>query len=64
MESSPCVRICTLNADNICIGCGRNAYEIQNWVNFSDETKRTIKLQLKDRLKDILEKLRTKRKQP
>jgi predicted Fe-S protein YdhL (DUF1289 family) len=43
--------------DNICIGCGRNADELKNWINFSDETKRTIKLQLQDRLEEILVKI-------
>ena len=57
MEQSPCVRICTLNTDNICIGCGRNADELKNWINFSDETKRTIKLQLQGRLEEILVKI-------
>lgn len=47
----------------MCIGCGRNAYEIQHWANFSDEIKRTIKSKLKDRLDEILVKLRVKREQ-
>lgn len=63
MERSPCVRICTLNADKICIGCGRNLEEIQNWETFSDETKLTIKAQLKERLSEILQKMRAKRLQ-
>ncbi|MCX7352461.1 MAG: DUF1289 domain-containing protein [Proteobacteria bacterium] len=49
MEQSPCVRICTLNTENVCIGCGRNTEELKNWATFSDETKRTIKAQLKAR---------------
>jgi predicted Fe-S protein YdhL (DUF1289 family) len=28
---SPCVRICTLNRDDICIGCGRDMDEIKAW---------------------------------
>jgi len=27
-EDSPCVGICTLNEDNVCIGCGRHIDEI------------------------------------
>lgn len=57
MEQSPCVRICTLNTENVCIGCGRNTEELKNWATFSDETKRTIKLQLQDRLEEILVKI-------
>ncbi len=63
MEQSPCVRICTLNAAKLCIGCGRNVYEIQNWETFVDETKRTIKLLLKDRLAEMLQEMRAKRLQ-
>lgn len=63
MEQSPCVRICTLNNDSICIGCGRSTQEIKNWVTFSDEEKRNVKAQLKLRLDDILQKMREKRMQ-
>lgn len=63
MEQSPCVRICTLNNDNICIGCGRSTQEIKNWTTFSDEEKRNVKGQLKQRLDDILQKMREKRMQ-
>ena len=61
MEQSPCVRICTLNTENVCIGCGRNTEELKNWATFSDETKRTIKAQLKDRLDVMLIKIRKQR---
>ena len=63
MEQSPCVRICTLNHDNICIGCGRNAEEIKNWSIFSDDEKRSVKNQLKKRLENLLQKMRAKRMQ-
>ena len=63
MEQSPCVRVCTLNGDNVCIGCGRSCEEIKNWSTFSDETKRSVKNQLKSRLDDILQKMRAKRMQ-
>lgn len=58
MEKSPCVRICALNADRVCIGCGRNAYEIQNWSNFSDEIKKIVKSALANRLEVMLTELR------
>lgn len=63
MEQSPCVRICTLNNDKICIGCGRNTDEIRNWSTFSDEEKHNVKNQLKARLDEILQKMRAKRMQ-
>ena len=61
MEQSPCVRICTLNTENICICCGRNTEELKNWATFSDETKRAIKAQLKNRLDVMLIKFRKKK---
>ncbi|MCX7343440.1 MAG: DUF1289 domain-containing protein [Proteobacteria bacterium] len=63
MGQSPCVRICTLNDDKVCIGCGRNIDEIKNWSAFSDESKIVIQSQLKGRLDDILQKMRAKRMQ-
>ncbi len=61
MEKSPCVKICTLNLDKICIGCGRNVDEIQNWISFSDDKKASVKAQLKGRLDEVLQKMRTKK---
>jgi predicted Fe-S protein YdhL (DUF1289 family) len=29
---SPCVRRCTLNEDDICVGCGRTLTEITQWT--------------------------------
>lgn len=28
---SPCVKVCTLDAQNVCTGCGRTIGEIVNW---------------------------------
>jgi predicted Fe-S protein YdhL (DUF1289 family) len=61
MEPSPCIKICTLNTEKVCIGCGRNAEELKNWATFSDETKRTIKAKLKARLDVMLIKIRKKK---
>ncbi|MCW8906151.1 MAG: DUF1289 domain-containing protein [Sedimenticola sp.] len=32
---SPCVRICTLDDKDICIGCGRSLEEIKRWNGYS-----------------------------
>ncbi len=37
--TSPCIGICAVNEDNICLGCYRNLDEISDWLNF-DDTKR------------------------
>ena len=36
---SPCIGVCTLRDDNICVGCGRTVQEITRWPN-ADEAKR------------------------
>lgn len=36
---SPCIGICHLNAEQLCIGCGRNVHELGAWLQFS-ETER------------------------
>ncbi|MDE0877609.1 MAG: DUF1289 domain-containing protein [Sphingomonas bacterium] len=39
--ASPCTRICTLDADDLCIGCGRTLDEIGAWSTMPDAVKRT-----------------------
>jgi len=47
---SPCIKICKLNDEKICIGCFRTIYEISNWTNMTDiEREQTI-----HRIKNIL----------
>ncbi len=37
--NSPCINICKLDADQICIGCYRTIDEISNWVKYSEQEK-------------------------
>lgn len=37
--ASPCVSICALDEEDICIGCYRSADEISNWVSFDPQRK-------------------------
>jgi predicted Fe-S protein YdhL (DUF1289 family) len=39
---SPCVSICALDSDDICVGCYRSALEITDWVVMTDEAKREV----------------------
>lgn len=40
---SPCVDICALNDDDVCIGCYRSGDEITAWGKMSnDEKKQTL----------------------
>ena len=50
MYESPCNDICTTDLDSgLCIGCGRTQNEISNWLNYSDEQKKIVLLELKSR---------------
>lgn len=50
MVPSPCNKICTLNAERVCVGCGRSAAEIGGWTQFSDGEKRRVVDRAKARL--------------
>ena len=40
--SSPCISVCALDADDICIGCQRSADEISAWSYATEQEKREI----------------------
>ncbi|MGH8283510.1 MAG: DUF1289 domain-containing protein [Gammaproteobacteria bacterium] len=37
--ASPCVRICCLDDDNICIGCERSLDEIRRWSEMPEQER-------------------------
>jgi len=39
---SPCVSICALDSDDICVGCYRSAVEITDWIAMTEEGKREV----------------------
>lgn len=39
---SPCVSVCALNDDGMCIGCWRSVDEIAAWSELDNERKREI----------------------
>jgi predicted Fe-S protein YdhL (DUF1289 family) len=39
---SPCIRLCTLDDDDICVGCNRSVGEICAWGGASDDERRQI----------------------
>lgn len=47
---SPCVRICRLDAQEICTGCGRSLDEIARWSRLSDDERRVVVARSADRL--------------
>ena len=40
---SPCISVCVLDDDDVCLGCYRSADEITDWFMASDEEKRAVR---------------------
>lgn len=47
--SSPCVSICALDEQDICIGCHRTGDEILRWTQMSNEERRQVLAEVADR---------------
>jgi hypothetical protein len=65
--TSPCIRECTLDNDDICVGCFRSRQEIINWLrmdsvsqqaalNRCEERKAQRKHTLMDKVKDLFKR--------
>jgi predicted Fe-S protein YdhL (DUF1289 family) len=39
---SPCIKICELNRDDVCVGCGRTRAEIAGWMSMSESQKAKV----------------------
>lgn len=39
---SPCIKICKLDANMICVGCRRTVEEITDWYRLTDAEKQRI----------------------
>ena len=46
---SPCINICRLNNNGICVGCYRTVNEIANWTKYTDAERSEIISILKER---------------
>jgi predicted Fe-S protein YdhL (DUF1289 family) len=40
--ASPCVSICALDENNVCLGCYRTAHEITEWSVMSNTEKQAV----------------------
>ncbi len=47
---SPCISVCVLDDDDICLGCYRSAAEITDWFMASNEQKREVLRKTKVRM--------------
>ena len=50
---SPCVRICALNASDVCLGCGRTITEITHWYGMSNDERSRIMAELPQRIEAL-----------
>ncbi|PHS70825.1 MAG: DUF1289 domain-containing protein [Cycloclasticus sp.] len=51
---SPCIRMCTLNEQDICLGCGRLLKEITFWTTYTDEQRKRLLKLCDERKQDLL----------
>jgi predicted Fe-S protein YdhL (DUF1289 family) len=47
--ASPCINICTLDAANVCVGCGRTIDEIARWSRMTSDERRSVCAQALER---------------
>ena len=47
---TPCIQVCTLDAEGFCIGCGRSREEIAIWSTLTEEDRLRIMADLTRRL--------------
>ncbi|PXX88731.1 DUF1289 domain-containing protein [Marinobacter vulgaris] len=40
--SSPCISICALDENEVCIGCQRTGDEIMQWPRLSDDERQAV----------------------
>ncbi|WP_414717556.1 DUF1289 domain-containing protein [Steroidobacter sp.] len=40
--ASPCIKVCVLDARNVCVGCGRTIDEITQWSRLTEEQQRLV----------------------
>ncbi|HEX5357173.1 MAG TPA: DUF1289 domain-containing protein [Aquabacterium sp.] len=50
---SPCVRLCTLNEQDVCLGCGRTLVDITGWTRMSDADKQACVAQARATLQQM-----------
>lgn len=47
---SPCIKVCRLDALQVCVGCGRTLAEIAQWPQMNAEQQRAVLLEAAQRL--------------
>ena len=52
---SPCIGVCTVGENSMCMGCFRTLDEIANWINFSRQAKLAVISQIPARVDKLFE---------
>ena len=47
---SPCISVCVLDDDDVCMGCYRSASEITDWFMATDDQKREVLHRARERM--------------
>lgn len=50
---SPCVSVCVLNDDDVCVGCYRTGQEITDWGGYTNEQRREVLVKVNERGKAL-----------
>ncbi|WP_372763917.1 DUF1289 domain-containing protein [Litorivivens sp.] len=48
---SPCISVCALDEDDLCMGCYRTMQEITDWSEYTNEVKREVIVRAQQRMK-------------
>ncbi|OEY65012.1 DUF1289 domain-containing protein [Marinobacter sp. X15-166B] len=50
---SPCVSICALDEQDVCIGCHRTGHEILQWTSLSNDERRAVLKKVAERERKV-----------
>jgi predicted Fe-S protein YdhL (DUF1289 family) len=48
---SPCIKVCQLDAQSVCVGCGRTLAEIAAWSSMTDAARSAVRVEAAARLR-------------
>jgi len=50
---SPCVSVCALDENDVCIGCQRSGDEILRWTSMTNDERREVMRKVAEREKNV-----------
>lgn len=50
---SPCVNVCALDDQDICIGCQRSGDEILRWTSMSNQERKAVLINVAEREREV-----------